>query len=443
MNEQLFHPTPKGKNVIKLAPQSAHNYRASYIAFSAFLCLNYILPYLMRIEAGEETHRYNILTIVRLLGVAMYILILLKNYWPAHMHRHFIACWHITIMYTLPFSTTLSFLITGGNTAWLVNIVFAIIILSAITKGPHFAILVVLGILLGIAGYYSYALGGLAPIAIDLTTKQHLIYTCIAATLIGSLLKKQREAFVDTRLDALELFGKIIETEIQRILTMSKAYASNIQLYSSQLHIERTLPPEEYQEFYSIKVDKKVYLSLQETINGLMCDNARSAQALYRILATLRQEVDKDSFTKLSIRQCITDALSIYALTQDQKNNLFLNLDEDFEFHGAAYYMQHMLLNLLDNVFKHSKKNCTLEIWTANNRLYVKDNGAGIAKEALPYIFDPFFTTDQEAMGIGLTFCRLVMEAFGGIIICKSRQGSKSFTEFVLTFPTDVNNVPK
>ncbi|MCU0318245.1 MAG: ATP-binding protein [Amoebophilaceae bacterium] len=97
--------------------------------------------------------------------------------------------------------------------------------------------------------------------------------------------------------------------------------------------------------------------------------------------------------------------------------------------------MQQVISNLLDNTYKHSQRDCIIEIWLANNRLHVKDDGSGIAKKVLPYIFDPFFTTSKTNIGLGLSFCKLVMDAFGGTIVYKSRQGNKSFTEFLLTFP--------
>jgi len=51
----------------------------------------------------------------------------------------------------------------------------------------------------------------------------------------------------------------------------------------------------------------------------------------------------------------------------------------------------------------------------------------------LPKIFDRFFSSTHHGSGIGLAFCKLVMQAYGGNITCQSQQGE--FTEFVLSFP--------
>lgn len=417
--------------MIRLFLKRVYKYSATYTVFSAFLGLNYILPYLMGSEV--ETHRYNALTVIRLLGVFMFILLLLKNYWPIRMRKYLTPYWYMTILYALPFSTTFSYLIMGGTKEGLVSIPLAIMMLSAIVTRRDFIILAMSGTALGIVCYHLCALGHVKLISIDLLARQHLAYTCVFSVLAGSFFIKRVAA--DRRLQTLELLGEIIGTEIENVVAMNKAHVNNIQFSSDQLHVERRLPSEDHQEFYLIKVDKQVYLSFKEAVDNLVRDNEKGAQTLHRTLANLRQEVDMNDFTTLSVRQCINDALALYALTQDQKNSLFINLDEDFKFYGSAYYMQHMLFNLLDNTFKHSKKNCTIEVWIDSHKLYIRDNGSGISKEALPYIFDPFFTTAQGAMGIGLTFCKLVMRAFGGTVICKSKQGTKSFAEFILTFP--------
>jgi hypothetical protein len=340
-------------------------------------------------------------------------------------------------MYVLPLSTTLSFLITGGTTEWLINITLAIVMLSAVVDWRSFIILAALGIGLGVTLYHlSFAmLKDMGLSSLDLVATHQLIYTCIFSTSIGLLFFGRREKVVDSRLDTLELFGKVVGAEVQNLLTLSKAYASSVQFFSKQMHVDKVLPAEDNRELYLIKMDKRVYLSLQETTDGLIHDSERGVQTINRILVTLQKHISTDDFTTLSMQTCVNNTLALYALSTQQKGSLLTNLGEDFQFYGSAYYMQHMLINVLENAYKHSQRDCTVEIWLANNKLHVKDNGTGIAKEVLPYIFDPFFTTTKETMGIGLAFCRLVMEAFGGIIICKSKQGRHSFTEFVLTFP--------
>jgi signal transduction histidine kinase len=46
--------------------------------------------------------------------------------------------------------------------------------------------------------------------------------------------------------------------------------------------------------------------------------------------------------------------------------------------------------------------------------LEIGDNGVGIASEHLAQIFDPFFTTKSAGVGLGLSLCRVIVEAHGG-----------------------------
>ncbi len=63
----------------------------------------------------------------------------------------------------------------------------------------------------------------------------------------------------------------------------------------------------------------------------------------------------------------------------------------------------------------------------------VRDNGGGIAPDALAKIFEPFFTTRAQGTGLGLAIALGVARAHGGNIEAKSLPGSGS--EFVLTLP--------
>lgn len=63
----------------------------------------------------------------------------------------------------------------------------------------------------------------------------------------------------------------------------------------------------------------------------------------------------------------------------------------------------------------------------------VEDTGPGIAADAAPRLFESFFTTKASGMGMGLPICRSIVEAHGGAIAARNRDGGGA--SFVVTLP--------
>lgn len=65
--------------------------------------------------------------------------------------------------------------------------------------------------------------------------------------------------------------------------------------------------------------------------------------------------------------------------------------------------------------------------------IYVRDNGPGIAPEALPKLFLPFFTTKANGTGLGLAIVQKILLQHGGQIA--ARNGAGGGAEFILSLP--------
>jgi signal transduction histidine kinase len=50
----------------------------------------------------------------------------------------------------------------------------------------------------------------------------------------------------------------------------------------------------------------------------------------------------------------------------------------------------------------------------------VSDRGIGFAGDHIDRMFEPFFTTTTEGMGLGLSICRTIIDAHGGLISARS-----------------------
>lgn len=103
-----------------------------------------------------------------------------------------------------------------------------------------------------------------------------------------------------------------------------------------------------------------------------------------------------------------------------------------------------ILTNLLTNAIKYTPLNGTIRLQaerlpdTDQLKISVTDNGAGIPKELLPRIFSRFGQVDArdsgriQSTGLGLTFCKLAVEAQGGEIGVDSEVGMGSQFWFTL-----------
>lgn len=114
--------------------------------------------------------------------------------------------------------------------------------------------------------------------------------------------------------------------------------------------------------------------------------------------------------------------------------------------------LQRVFVNLLTNAIKftpvHGKVSIYAEVAASGNlRVEVRDTGAGIAREYLETVFDKFAQVTAkksgsvQSTGLGLTFCKLAVEAHGGSIGVASELG-KGATFWLTLQRAEVGSVP-
>jgi len=89
-------------------------------------------------------------------------------------------------------------------------------------------------------------------------------------------------------------------------------------------------------------------------------------------------------------------------------------------------WLEHVLINLLDNAIKYTPPGGTISIQTmeisSDICVEVRDTGQGIPEDALPHIFDRFYRADPSrsrqvaGAGLGLSFAKWIVEEHGGAI---------------------------
>lgn len=94
------------------------------------------------------------------------------------------------------------------------------------------------------------------------------------------------------------------------------------------------------------------------------------------------------------------------------------------------------LSNLVQNAIQASVPGRGVKIRTLSEdryiKIYVEDNGKGIAPEHLESIFNPFFTTKPQGTGLGLAIVSKIIDEHGGRILVQSKVGVGTTFEMVL-----------
>ena len=134
-----------------------------------------------------------------------------------------------------------------------------------------------------------------------------------------------------------------------------------------------------------------------------------------------------------------SEAASIGVDLQTSLNHPDEDLTADYD------RLNQVLSNLISNALRHTPRGGTISVETGSGagpersvRIIVKDTGAGIASEELPFIFDRFWRGDKSRSerthsGLGLAISKQLIHAHGGTIEVQSELGKG--TTFTIELP--------
>jgi len=168
------------------------------------------------------------------------------------------------------------------------------------------------------------------------------------------------------------------------------------------------------------------YLDLQ-SINARFLSLDGRQRAL-RASQVVQEVVASYPYAKKSLREAVS-----------------VEVEQDFRFAGSAEAWSVVWRNLLDNAV------CALQVRPSRalphdvsirisckdgvGRMSIVDHGLGISPHALPYVFEPFFTHGAQAgLGLGLSYCKTVVEGSQGQIRAASALGGGTRLDVVLPY---------
>ncbi len=187
--------------------------------------------------------------------------------------------------------------------------------------------------------------------------------------------------------------------------------------------------------------DKKKYLSslveasdnLTSLLNSILTNSSDKDEIEFNF-----KKIDLIETIKYSVERCknlnfIKNEITINFETKDEKCYAIAD----------KFWITQLLSNLIFNAVNYSdqgKVTVSAQLTKIDNMdsclISVKDEGIGIAKEALSTIFDPFnrgsIGQEIQGAGLGLTICREIVEAHDGKIFASNNSDIGSKIEFFI-----------
>lgn len=406
------------------------------ISLPLFHCIN---SYFLAPQIPNTIDYHNVA--LRITCGILCTMLIVKDYWPKIFRSYLPLIWYSAILLFMPFFATYMLLQNHFSAAWLLNTLSIFILTMWLVDWISYALLLILGTTFAALTYYLLA-PQVFPFFID---KQPLTLADVVLTftvsIVMALIFRRHSALVEKqKLKGMKAVGASIAHELRTPLTSIGFAVGGIQNYMVDLIVGYGLAKQADLPVPYIRPDH--YKTLRDALSSVKAEVDFSHTIIDMLLLKVNFQYQKENFSEYSIKNIIEEALQRYPFNPAEKRNLVhcsINPENDFIFQGEELLMIHVIFNLIKNALYYIEQSNkgTIYIWTKKtqkkNILYFKDTGKGMTHYVQANLFKKFFTNTHNGTGLGLSFCKSIMEMFRGNISCNSQEGE--YAEFVLSFP--------
>jgi two-component system aerobic respiration control sensor histidine kinase ArcB len=283
---------------------------------------------------------------------------------------------------------------------------------------------------------------GVVGISIDITDRKIAEEREKAALLESSQAKARADAEEQLRQAVMILTGSIVHdlrTPISS-LEMNGGFLENyLPILINGYEKAKIAQP-------SIEGDKEIPARMKNHLATMGKNIQETAREMHGFIDTTLKTLSKVVSGNLtqkdlivcSMWHCLHNTLQRYPFS-DQQRKLVTWDQRDFNFMGNELLMIRIFFNLIKNSLEQIEKNksgeifITTEVQDDRNIICFKDTAGGAPPEIADNLFSGYSATKEKGTGVGLAFCKVTMENFGGSITCNSVYGK--YIEFILSFP--------
>ncbi|MBA8667370.1 hypothetical protein H1Q59_05630 [Holosporaceae bacterium 'Namur'] len=413
------------KTILRLLTESQAQHKLEIRKFCTFT-LSYYFLYSLDVTSnpGHVIFAY-LITIAYFLCM----LLLFREYLftSKFLNKYLHYYWYFLITFCLPFVSSYMLFIGFNDPFWMINGILSAFSLYLFVDARRFLLLYSIGTL---GGFILFKLSGFSLEGFqEITTTGRIAYIYLFFLFATLFFLRKREKEQEERFETMHVFGGAMAHEVKSPLATLNMCAQTINSLVQGAFNNKQV--KDGNCTFTLKEEDAD--TLAEFTQMLTKVSSQGISTVDGLLASLKSTVIADDKKNITIEECVTTSILEYKLLNPEKDGVYINIADNFSFFGSMHYVKHLLSNLLTNAYKYGGRNVKIEIRAEKNKLYFRDDGKGIAEDDLPYIFDRFYSKSKSGTGIGLAFCKMVMQDMGGYIECKSKLGK--YTEFILTFP--------
>lgn len=318
-----------------------------------------------------------------------------------------VACW-----LQLPMFFSFMYWLNGGNDVWLATVACMLVIYYHLTDWRLATLGVVGGV--GVSLALAHAMQGAPSEAA--TQADHLVVLAFAwgaAVMLGASSANLRRTRLINTLSTMGVMAHELRTPLATVNLMGDVLRNLSQ---------HDLPESKQKKFDELatrlqNLVRSMNRQIDTQISNAQLTRLPRDQSLIRASELVQEAVLNYPYRSSRERDCVQ-----------------VHIQQDFHFVASRQLFSQVLTNLLKNAL-HSLASASqapspgdlrldVGVHHGKGRIAVSDDGIGIAHEQQARIFEPFFSTLAGAgNGLGLTFCKNVVEAAQGSLSVHSEPG--------------------
>ena len=420
-------PTPL--RIVQYSQQQVAKYGAPYILFGAFCCINFTLPYFMWEHASHDA--YHLMLYLRVWGGLSCGLLIVRDKWPDSLLKYLPTFWHLTLLYCLPFTSTVMFLLTQGSMEWLINVAITIMFLIVLVDWLSFVILSALGVSLGFL-FYQMAIGPV-NLQLDFSTGYLLVYQGVFSTVIALLFSRRKEQHITAKLREISdhYYGVNQVTTDVHPATMRIATMIDHQVQETIARYSLPIPVTDHVQQPDASHTTTDYLHY--FFPTALAIIQQGDQITEQLVAAIKTNYIVPQGSLLSLQACVTTILKAYRRRHQQ--NMHVDLSEDYRIDTSFNHLQYVIIHVLRFLHAYHLGD-QVRLWTTQQQgIHMRLPGQALSPAMIDALCT-LFPAKETAKHPGLAISRLLIEAQGGHLLYATNDLPQDpYTEFIIALP--------